>query len=201
VLWFGVLTFALRLLAPSQNALFVAIGSSAVAVGLGARDLVKNLIGGLVIIAERPYEVGDRVMMAGTSGRIEHIGLRATRITTPDGGLATIPNSKVLDGIAQRDSAGTPECVVVTEITLPELVDRELALRVGREVLITSPYLCLRRPTAITLAEGLSQAPYSILQLSGYVYDHRYESQMRSDLVCRCRAEFSRLGIRQYQSS
>ncbi len=197
VLWLGVLTFALRLVAPSQNALFLAIGSMAIAVGLGGRDLVRNWIGGLVILTERPYEVGDRVTMAGTSGEIQHIGLRATRITTPEGGLTTIPNSKVLDDVAQRDNTGKQECMVVTNVILPAFVDPELALRVGREVLITSPYLCLRRPTAVTLGEGLSQAPYSTLQLNGYVYDHRFGSQMRTDLVCRCRAEFSRLAVRQ----
>lgn len=201
VLWFSVLTFALRLVAPSQNTLLLAVGSAAFAVALAARDLIRNWIGGLVIIAERPYEVGDRVTMAGTSGEIQHIGLRATRITTSDGGIMTIPNSKVLDGVAQKDNTVNRESMVVTDVILPVFVDPELALRVGREVLITSPYLCLRRPTAVTIVEGLSQAPYSTLQLNGYVYDHRFGSQMRTDLVCRCRAEFSRLSVGQHQLS
>ena len=88
--------------------LFFAIGSMAIAVGLGGRDLVRNWIvsGCLVILTERPYEVGDRVTMAGTSGEIQHIGLRATRITTPEVGLTTIPNSKVLDDVSSpRDDA------------------------------------------------------------------------------------------------
>jgi small-conductance mechanosensitive channel len=187
--------FAMRLLAPNQNALLVAIGSAAVAVGLGARDLVKNLIGGLVILADRPYEVGDRVTMDGASGEIQRIGLRATTIAAQHGGLAIIPNSKLLDSIAQNDNAGTPECVVETEVYLPACADPDLALRVGREVLITCPYLCLRRPTEITLGEGLSQTPYLSLTLKGYVYDHRFELNMRTDLVRRCKAEFRRLGI------
>jgi small-conductance mechanosensitive channel len=199
LLWFSVFMFAMRLVALGQNALYVSIGSAALAIGLGSRDLIKNLIGGLVIIAERPYELGDRVTMAGATGEIERIGLRATRITTPDGALVTVPNSKLLDGIARNDNPGTPECAVATEILVPAHADPELALRVGREVLITSPYLCLRRPTAITLVEGLSQVPYLVLRLNGYVYDHRFESQMRTDLVRRCRAEFGRLGALQDQ--
>jgi small-conductance mechanosensitive channel len=195
LLWLGVLTFAMRLLAPSQNVLLIVIGAAAVAAGLGARDLVKNLIGGLVIMADRSYEVGDRVTMAGASGEIRRIGLGATKITTPNGALVTIPNSKLLDGIAQNDSAGTPECLAVTELFLPADADQDLALRIGREALITCPFLCLRRPVAIALSEGLSQSPYLSLKLKGYVYDHRFESEMQTDLVCRCKAEFRRLGI------
>jgi small-conductance mechanosensitive channel len=195
LLWFGVLTLALRLLAPSQNVLLVAAGSVAIAVGVGARDLIKNLIGGLVIIADRPYEVGDQVTIAGVSGEIQRIGLGTTRIATRSGTLATIPNSNLLDAITRNANAGTQECLVATAVFLPADVDLDLALRVGREVLITCPYLRLRRPTAVAIAEGLAQAPYLSLKLKGYVYDHRFESEMQTELVRRCKAEFRRLGI------
>src|SRR5262249_47970869 len=158
------------------------------------RDLVRNLIGGFVILVDRPYEVGDRVAMDGASGEIQRIGLRATKIVTQHGGLATIPNSKLLDGIAHNENAGAPGWVVRKEFFLPADADPDLALRVGREALITCPYLCLRRPTAITLGEGLSQRPYLSLRLKGYIYNHRFESQMRTDLLRRCKAEFRRLG-------
>jgi small-conductance mechanosensitive channel len=194
-LWIAVLTFAMGLIAPSESALLVVIGSAVVAVGLGARDLVKNLIGGFVILVDRPYEVGDRVAMDGASGEIQDIGLRATKIVTQHGGLATIPNSKLLDGIALNENAGAPECVVEADFFLPADFDPDLALSVGREALITCPYLRLRRPTAITLDEGLSQKPYLSLRLRGYVYDHRFESQMRTDLLRRCKAELRRLGM------
>jgi small-conductance mechanosensitive channel len=195
LLWFGVITLAMRLFAPSQNALLVMAASAAIAVGLGARDLIKNLVGGLVIIADRPYEVGDRVTIAEVSGEIQHIGLATTKIATRNGTLATIPNSKLLDAITRNANGGTQECLVATEVFLPADVDLDLALRVGREVLITCPYLRLRRPTAISIAEGLAQSPYLSLKLKGYVYDHRFESEMQTELVRRCKAEFRRLGI------
>ncbi len=201
LLWFGAFIFATRIFAPSQNALLVAFGAAAIAIGLGARDLIKDLIGGLVIIADRPYELGDRVEVAGTYGEIQHIGLRSTKIMTPNGRLVTVPNSKLLDGIAQNANAGVPECVVVADVFLPPGTDPDLALRVGREALMTCPYLCLRRRTAISLADGFSQRPYLSLKLEGYVYDHRFESQMKTDLVRRCKAEFRRLGVLQDSSS
>ena len=128
--------------------------------------------------------------VAGSSGEVRHIGLGATKIATPHGALVTTPNSKLLDGIAQNDNSGTPECLIVSEILLPPDTDPELALRLGRETLITCPYLCLRRPTAINLVEGLSPTPYLSLKLKGYVYDHRFDSEMQTDLVRRCKAAF-----------
>src|SRR5204862_378542 len=98
VLWLGVLTFALRLVAPSQYALLFAVGSAAVAVGLAARDLVRNWIGGLVIIAERPYEVGDRVTMAGTSDKISYRRLRRVHTTL------------LSRGVVHRRNAEAPLC-------------------------------------------------------------------------------------------
>jgi small-conductance mechanosensitive channel len=194
-LWFAVLAFAMRALALSENLLFVVAASAAVALGLGARDLVRSLIGGLVIIADPPYEVGDRVTIAGTSGEIKRIGLATTKIATGSGAVTAIPNSKLLDGAAQRDTAGTPDCLVTTEVFLPLDVDPDLVLRVAREVLITCPYLCLRRPTEIGLSEAVSRIPYLRLKLAGYVYDHRFESQMQTDLLRRCKAQFRGVGL------
>jgi small-conductance mechanosensitive channel len=195
LLWFGVFMLALRLLAPSQNVFLVAAGSVAIAVGVGARDLIKNLIGGLVIIVDRPYEVGDQVTIAGVSGEIQRIGLGTTKIATRNGTLATIPNSNLLDAVTRNANAGARECLVATDVFLPADVDLDLALRVGRELLITCPYLQLRRPTAVAIAEGLAEAPYLSLKLKGYVYDHRFESEMQTELVRRFKAEFRRLGV------
>src|SRR5262245_40191894 len=68
LLWFSALMFAVEILAPSQDAFLAAIGSAALAVGLGAQDLIKNLIGGLVILADRPYQIGDRVRIGDAYG-------------------------------------------------------------------------------------------------------------------------------------
>jgi small-conductance mechanosensitive channel len=195
VLWFAVCVFAARLFAPTQTVVLVVAVAAAIAIGLGTRDLIKDFIGGMTILVDRPYEVGDRVEVGGTYGEIRRIGLRCTKIMTPDDRLVTVPNSKLLDGTAQNANAGAPECVVAADVFLPPDTDPDLALRVGRECLMTSPYLCLRRRTAVALADGFSQMPYLSLKLEGYVYDHRFEQQMKTDLVRRCKAEFRRLGV------
>lgn len=79
VLWFGALLVAFDLLAPSRETFLAAVGSVAIAIGLGLQDLVKNLVGGLVILTDRPYQVGDSVKIEEAEGEIDHIGLRSTK--------------------------------------------------------------------------------------------------------------------------
>jgi small-conductance mechanosensitive channel len=93
-LWFVAIFVSFGVLAPTQETFLAAVGSLAIAIGLGAQDLVKNLIGGLVILADRPYQLGDRVRIGDAYGEIDHIGLRSTKLTTPDDTRVTIPNAE-----------------------------------------------------------------------------------------------------------
>ncbi|MGH9467945.1 MAG: hypothetical protein ACRD1Y_11385 [Terriglobales bacterium] len=55
VLWLVAMLVCFRLLAPRRETFLALVGSVAIAIGLGAQDLIKHLIGGLVILADRPY--------------------------------------------------------------------------------------------------------------------------------------------------
>src|SRR5262245_31519694 len=95
-IWFLALLICVNLLAPSRETFLAGIASLGIALGLGAQDLVKNLIGGLVVLGDRPYQLGDRVKIGDAYGEIDHIGLRSTKLTTPDDTRVTIPNAQVL---------------------------------------------------------------------------------------------------------
>jgi small-conductance mechanosensitive channel len=195
LLWFAAMLFAISQLAPSKDTFIAALGSAAIAIGLGAQDLIKNLIGGLVIVADRPYQTGDRVTIGEAHGEIERIGLRSTKLMTPDDTLVTIPNSHILDSFSFNANAGVPECMVVTELYLPPDIDPDLAIRIGQEALSTCPYLLLRRRRSVVLQDSYSETPYLVMKLMGYVYDHRYQLGMKTDLTRRCKQEFRRLGL------
>jgi small-conductance mechanosensitive channel len=195
LLWFAALLFAVSLLAPTKDAFLAALGSAAIAIGLGAQDLIKNLIGGFVIVADRPYQTGDRVLIGDAYGEIERIGLRSTKLMTPDDTLVTIPNSKILDALSFNENAGVAECMVVMEVFLPADSDPDLVISIGREALLTCPYLRLDRRHAVSLRDGYSESPYLILRMKGYVYDHRYQPAMQTDVIRRCKSEFRRLGL------
>jgi MscS family membrane protein len=195
LLWFAAVFFAVQILAPSTDALLAALGSAAIAIGLGSQDLIKNLIGGLVIVSDRPYQLGDRITIGSAYGEVQKIGLRSTKILTFDDTQVTIPNSEVLSSFVFNNNFGVPECMIVTEIMLPPDVDPDMALRVGQEALLSCPYAMLSHSHGVSLRDKFDQEPYTVLAIRAYVYDNRYELQMRTDLTSRCKREFIKTGV------
>jgi MscS family membrane protein len=81
-------------------ALLASAGIGGLAVALAAQDTLKNLFGTLMIMADKPFRVGERIIVGKHDGVVEAIGLRSTRIRTGfTGHLISIPN----DEMARRD--------------------------------------------------------------------------------------------------
>ena len=89
----GVNFLFFSIIQPPKELLLAAGGSIAVAVGLSLKDIVASIIAGLILLFDRPFQVGDRVSFEGEYGEITSIGLRAVRMVTLDDNLVTIPNS------------------------------------------------------------------------------------------------------------
>ena len=70
-------------------------GLCAIAVGLGAQSLVRDVLAGFFIVLEDQYVVGDTVQVAETSGRVEHLTLRRTVVRDPRGALVSIANGEI----------------------------------------------------------------------------------------------------------
>ena len=85
-----------------------ALGVAGLAVSLAAQDTFSNFIAGVVLLADRPFRLGDWVRVGDKLGRVEGITLRTTRIRTPDNELIAIPNAKIAGGEIQNLSAGGP---------------------------------------------------------------------------------------------
>ncbi len=181
--------------APSHQTLLAVLASTGIALGLGAQDLIKNIIGGVVILTDRPYQLGDRVKIGEAYGEVTHIGLRSTKITTPDDTVVTIPNSAILTGKAWNANSGVPDSLVVTELFVPHDVDPSEVIDLGYEVAYSSPYIRLSRPISVLLQDRFQDGPFTTVRIKAYVYDHREETRMQSDITTRAKAEFIRRGI------
>ncbi len=77
-------------------------GVAGIAIGFAARDTLSNLIAGVLLIIDRPFEVGDRIEIwsapknSATWGDVLDIGLRATKIRTTDHIVVIIPNNEIM---------------------------------------------------------------------------------------------------------
>ena len=75
------------------GALIAGLGIGGLAFALAAQDSMKNLFGGITIFTDKPFKLKDRIIVAGTDGVVEDIGIRSTRLRTLMGRKVTIPNS------------------------------------------------------------------------------------------------------------
>lgn len=83
-------------------------GLFGVAVALGAQDMFKNLIAGLLIIAEKRFNIGDWINVDGVvEGTVENIGFRSTRVRRFDKAPVHVPNSRLADNAVTNFSAMT----------------------------------------------------------------------------------------------
>lgn len=187
--WFSALLLVVDILAPTRDAFLAVLGSAALAIGLGLQDLIKNLVGGLVIVADVPFQTGDRVEIGHAYGEVVHIGLRSTKLLTADGKIAAIPNSEILTQQTFNSNRGVPEAMVTTDVNVPRGLDPNEVLRIGREVAICCPYTRLGRPVLVDLEDNDMRHVVMKLSIEAYVYDHRYEPAMRTDILRRAHRE------------
>jgi small-conductance mechanosensitive channel len=83
-------------------------GALGVGVGFGLQNIVSNFISGLIILAEAPIALGDRVEVGGVVGRVSEINLRSTTVITSDNICIIIPNSNLITGPVINWSHGDP---------------------------------------------------------------------------------------------
>jgi len=91
----------------NTSTILAGIGVGGLAVALAAQKTIENLFGGLSVIGDRPVLVGDVCRFGDRTGTVMHIGLRSTRIRTPDRTIISVPNgqfsSMALENISGRD--------------------------------------------------------------------------------------------------
>ena len=92
----GIIT-GLKNMGADLGAILGTLGIGGAAFALASQDLLKNLLAGVTIFVDQPFQLGDRVRFSGVDGIVEDIGLRSTRIRTLDRRLLTIPNYRIMD--------------------------------------------------------------------------------------------------------
>ena len=114
-----IITIITGIFQPPMATVLALSASVGVAVGFAAQDILKNIFGGVMILFDRPFQVGDKIEVGSFYGEVTQIGLRSTRIVTPDDSLVAIPNSTIMNGSVSNANSGEANCQVVAEIWLP----------------------------------------------------------------------------------
>ncbi len=175
--------------------LFAAAAAIGVAVGFAAQDLLKNIFGGLVVLFDQSFQVGDKIEVGGTYGEVTSIGLRSTRIVTPDDNLVTVPNAQVADDQVSNANAGELTCQVATDLYLPGDVDERRAREIAYQAAVSSGYVYLEKPVVVLVKDEYDEGHLVHLTVKAYVIDTRYEPLLASDITERARRAYREEGL------
>ena len=110
---------------------WAASGAGAIIVGLALRNVILDIFIGLAVNFDRPFEIGDCIMLAnGPAGRVVELNWRTTRLVTTDGHMVVVPNGKLGDLIVTNFSRPDPTCELEMSVFLDFDVPADRALRV-----------------------------------------------------------------------
>jgi MscS family membrane protein len=115
----------------NTSTILAGLGVGGIAVALAAQKTIENLFGGISIIGDRPVLVGDVCRFGDKTGTIMHIGLRSTRLRTPDRTIICVPNAQfsamALENISSRDKVFFNTTLNLRRDTTPDQLQRVLS--------------------------------------------------------------------------
>ncbi|TYK66687.1 mechanosensitive ion channel family protein [Colwellia echini] len=171
-------------------------GTLAVAIGFAIKDLAASVIAGVIIMFDRPFQVGDRVLFGGEYGDIIAIGIRSVKMNTLDDNVVTIPNNIFLNGITSCGNYGELDMQVAIKFFIAVDQNLTLAQYIVREAAALSKFAYLKKPiNVLVLQEMSNNMVYYKLTVKVYVLDTKYEKALETDITLRVNEAFTKEGI------
>jgi small-conductance mechanosensitive channel len=197
ILWSLVIYFIIaNIIAPPWATLVTLLASAGIAIGIASQDILKNIFGGLMILFDRPFQVGDKIGVDKYYGEVIDIGLRTVRIVTPDDSTVTVPNHLIVNSSVSNANSGESNCQVVAEFYLFPDTDLQLAREIARKAASVSRYIYLDKPITVIFKGESEMGQNRIkMRLKAYVLDLRYEFKFLSEMTEIVVREFSSRGI------
>ena len=115
-------------------------GVAGIAIGFAAKDTLSNLIAGILLIIDRPFEVGDRIEVwtaptnSATWGDVLDVGLRATKIRTTDNIVIVIPNNEIM----RRDIINYTTITQEIRVRIPIGIAYDADVKRAKEIIVSA---------------------------------------------------------------
>ena len=192
----GVILAATTLFTFSREALLASAGAIALTFSLAFQDLASSFVGGITLLIDRPFQVGDRVAFKQFYGDIVEIGLRAVRLRTLDDSLVSIPNNQFLKEAVSSANDGALDMQVVIDFYLDPNAPITVAKRLVYESVVTSKYVFLAKPVVVLVQEKIIDVVFTLeIRAKAYVFNTQYEKAFVTDVTERVKESFRKHGI------
>ncbi len=154
IIWTVGLVLILSNLGYDVKTLLTGLGIGGLAIALASQNLVSNLIGGFIIITDKPFKIGNWINFSGGTGIVEDIGVRSTKIRSTDNSVIVVPNSKLVDetiqNVPSKNRWKVSSTIGLTYNTSSE--DLKKAMSIIKNILLSNPYI-EKEPMAVYFKE------------------------------------------------
>ncbi len=176
------------------TALLGAAGIASLAVALAAQETFANVIGGLSIMFDRPFRVGDRIETAdGKLGDVYEIGMRSTKILTFSRTLMVIPNAEIIKQAIINHSYPSPRVAVRQTLGVSYSSDLEKVRRVLLDIATSHPKVLKDPEPRVYFTEFADSSLNHLLVYSVEHYDDQY--RVRDEVSMQIKKRFEEEGI------
>ena len=197
VIWSVALYIVIAgILAPPFETIITIAASIGIAVGFASQDILRNIFGGIMIILDRPFQVGDKIQVGDHYGEVLSIGLRSSRVVTPDDSVVSIPNGELMNRAVSNANSSALDCQVVAEIFLPATADVSTVKDIAYKSVYSSSFTYLNKPVVVIVLNEIHNTRYVLkMRVKAYVVDIRYEFMFKSDVTEMILQECNRQGL------
>jgi small-conductance mechanosensitive channel len=172
----------------------VVLGALGVGIGLGLQNIVFNLISGVILIFEKPMQIGDYIEVADKKGRVQSIGIRSSKLITSDGSEVIVPNGDILSSHMVNWTRSNNNRRTQLGIKFEPASQLQLAKDTILEELKNSAYVIHDRQVEI-LVENLSEQSVEIL-INVWINSIYKEQQFRSEVLAGIYTKLAAKGIK-----
>ncbi len=180
----------------SREILVILSGTGAVALGFALKDLAASLMAGVMIMIDRPFQVGDRINFGEQYGDVIAIGLRSVKLQTLDDSTVTIPNNLFLAEVTTCGNYGVVDMQILVDFHIGIEQDAAKAREIIEEVATNTRFIYLPKPIKVIVAQVVIDNCIALrLRLKAYVLDTKYEKDFETDITLHVMKLFSQQGI------
>lgn len=155
-----ILVMVLAQFGVQTASIIAALGAAGLAIGLALQGTLSNIAAGLMLLALRPFNVGDYITAGSVDGSVETIGLFATELRSADGVYLFVPNSEIWNKAIKNFSRNSTRRMDIT-VGIAYEDDVEQALVVLRKLVEMEPRL-LEEPEPLVAVKGLGESSVDI---------------------------------------
>ena len=171
----------------------IVLGALGVGIGLGLQNIINNLVSGVILIFERPFQVGDYIEVNGKTGRVKDIGIRASKLISQAGSEIILPNGDLLSGHVINWTLSNNHIRSELGINLGPETDLDQARQLITEEILNHPNT-LHKVAPEILLNSVTVAGYD-LKVLFWINNIRQEQALKSELLASIYQHLTEAGI------